>query len=116
MSVQELSSLCRHKIPAVLLVMNNNGYTTERVIHEGPYNDIQPWHYHKLPEVFGGGWGRRVSTEDALEAALNEARGRNDGPAVIEVMIDEWDMSDALKRLGAELSPDKKQSEYPPNS
>jgi len=68
------------------------------------------------PEVFGGGWGRRVSTEDALEAALNEARGRNDGPAVIEVMIDEWDMSDALKRLGAELSPDKKQSEYPPNS
>jgi TPP-dependent 2-oxoacid decarboxylase len=115
MSVQELSSLCRHKIPAVLLVMNNNGYTTERVIHEGPYNDIQPWQYHKLPEVFGGGWGRRVSTEDALEAALNDARGRNDGPAVIEVMLDEWDVSDALKRLGAELSPDKKQSEYPPN-
>ncbi len=108
MSVQELSSLCRRNIPAVLLIMNNNGYTTERVIHEGPYNDIQPWDYHKLPEVFGGGWGRRVSTEDALDAALNEARARNDGPAVIEVMLDEMDISDALKRLGAELSPDKK--------
>ncbi|MFA5955231.1 alpha-keto acid decarboxylase family protein [Hyphomicrobium sp.] len=111
MSVQELSSLCRRNIPAILLVMNNNGYTTERVIHEGPYNDIQPWNYHKLPDVFGGGWGRRVSTEDAFEQALTEARERNEGPAVIEVMLDELDMSDALKRLGAELSPDKKQTE-----
>jgi TPP-dependent 2-oxoacid decarboxylase len=110
MSVQELSSLSRRNIPAVLLVMNNNGYTTERVIHEGPYNDIQRWNYHKLPEVFGGGWGRRVSTEDELEAALNEARSRNDGPAVIEVMLDELDTSDALRRLGRELSPDKKRA------
>lgn len=109
MSVQELSSLCRRKTPAVLLIMNNNGYTTERVIHEGPYNDIQKWEYHKLPEVFGGGWGRRVATEDELERALNEARGKNDGPAVIEVILDEMDTSDALKRLGAELSPDRKQ-------
>ncbi len=109
MSVQELSSLCRRKTPAVLLIMNNNGYTTERVIHEGPYNDIQTWDYHKLPEVFGGGWGHRVTTEDELEAALNEARGKNDGPAVIEVILDAMDTSDALKRLGAELSPDKKQ-------
>ena len=108
MSVQELSSLCRRNIPAVLLIMNNNGYTTERVIHEGPYNDIQEWAYHKLPEVFGGGWGRRVNTEEALDAALNEARARNDGPAVIEVILDQMDMSDALRRLGAELSPDKK--------
>lgn len=111
MSVQELSSLSRRKAPAVIVIMNNNGYMTERVIHEGPYNDIQPWDYHKLPDVFHGGWGRRVATEDAFEAALTEARGRNDGPAVIEVMLDEMDMSDALKRLGAELSPDKKQHE-----
>lgn len=108
MTAQELSSLCRRNIPAILLVLNNDGYTTERVIHEGPYNDIQRWDYHKLPEVFGGGWGRRVETEDALDAALSEARERNDGPAVIEVMLDRWDMSDALKRLGAELSPDRK--------
>jgi TPP-dependent 2-oxoacid decarboxylase len=108
MSVQELSSLCRRNIPAILLIMNNNGYTTERVIHEGPYNEIQEWAYHKLPEVFGGGWGRRVATEDALDAALAEARRRNDGPAIIEVMLDKMDMSDALRRLGAELSPDKK--------
>ena len=31
--------------------MNNKGYTVERVIHDGPYNDIQNWAYHRLPEV-----------------------------------------------------------------
>lgn len=108
MSAQELSSLCRLKNNAVILLMNNDGYTTERVIHEGPYNDIQPWDYHKLTEVFGGGWGRRVSTEDELDDALEHARGLNEGPAVIEIMLSKFDTSDALKRLGAELSPDKK--------
>ena len=107
MTVQELSSLCRRKSNAILLLMNNDGYTTERVIHDGPYNDIQPWAYHQLPEVFGGGWGRRVTTEDEFDEALARARGSNEGPALIEIMLDRLDTSEALKRLGAELSPEK---------
>lgn len=107
MSAQELSSLCRRETNAILLLMNNDGYTTERMIHEGPYNDIQPWAYHRLPEVFGGGWGRRVATEDELEDALAQAQSGNQGPALIEIMLDRLDTSDGLKRLGAELSPDK---------
>jgi TPP-dependent 2-oxoacid decarboxylase len=77
------------------------------VIHEGSYNDIQPWDYHRLPEIFGGGWGERVTTEDELDAALERARASNRGPALIEIMLDRLDTSEALKRLGAELSPDK---------
>jgi indolepyruvate decarboxylase len=107
MTAQELSTLCRKNSNAIILLMNNGGYTTERVIHEGPYNDIQPWAYHRLPEVFGGGWGRRVRTEDEFETALSEARSSNAGPALIELMLDRYDTSDALKRIGAELSPDK---------
>ncbi len=85
--------------------MNNDGYTTERIIHEGPYNDIQPWDYHRLPEVFGGGWGVRVTTEDELDAALARARVGNEGPALIEIMLDTYDTTDALKTLGAALAP-----------
>ena len=110
MTAQELSSLCRRKTNAIIVLLNNDGYTTERMIHEGPYNDIQPWDYHKLPEVFGGGWGRRVSTEDEFDDALQHASQSNEGPAFIEVMLDRFDTSDALKRLGAELSPDKERS------
>ena len=86
---------------------NNDGYTTQPVIHEGPYNDIQRWDYHRLPEVFGGGWGARVTTEDELDAALERARGGNEGPALIELMLERLDTSEALKRIGAALSPDK---------
>jgi indolepyruvate decarboxylase len=107
MTAQELSSLCRRRTGAILLLMNNDGYTTERIIHEGPYNDIQPWAYHRLPEVFGGGWGRRVATEDELDDCLAQARASNEGPVLIEVMLDRFDTSEALKRLCAELSPDK---------
>jgi TPP-dependent 2-oxoacid decarboxylase len=107
MTAQELSSLCRRRTSAILLLMNNDGYTTERIIHEGPYNDIQPWAYHRLPEVFGGGWGRRVATEDELDDGLARARASNEGPVLIEIMLDRFDTSEALKRLCAELSPDK---------
>ena len=107
MSAQELSSLCRRRSNAVILLMNNGGYTTERIIHEGPYNDIQPWVYHRLPEVFGGGWGRRVTTEDELEVALQQAFAGNEGPALIEIMLDRYDTTEALQRLGDYLSPDK---------
>ena len=107
MTAQELSSLCRRRSNAIILLMNNYGYTTERVIHEGPYNDIQRWDYHRLPEVFGGGWGARVTTEDELDAALERARGGNEGPALIELMLERLDTSEALKRIGAALSPDK---------
>ena len=35
---------------------------SERVIVDRPHNDIQPWKYHKLMEVFGGGPGFDVRT------------------------------------------------------
>lgn len=108
MSAQELSSLIRRRSNAIVIVLNNGGYTTERVIHEGPYNDIQPWEFHRLPEVFGGSPGRRVHTEDELDDALNAAVASNTGPSVIEIMLERMDTSEALKRLGAELNPNKK--------
>jgi indolepyruvate decarboxylase len=57
--------------------------------------------------VFGGGWGRRVATEDELDDGLARARASNEGPVLIEIMLDRFDTSEALKRLCAEFSPDK---------
>ena len=57
MTGMELSSLVRHKFPTIVIVLDNDGYGTERFLHPGTFefNDIQPWAYHKLPEVYGGG-------------------------------------------------------------
>lgn len=100
MTGQELSTLIREKLNPIVFVMNNRGYTIERAIHDGPYNDLQPWVYHKLPEVFGGALRHEVRSEGELEAAL-EAVGREKGRlALVEVHLDPMDRSQGLKRLG----------------
>ena len=103
MTAQELSTLVRQRLNSIVFVMNNRGYTIERAIHDGPYNDIQNWRYHALPEVFGGGWSCEVSRESELEAALERARAEPDRLALIEVHIDPKDFSSALERLGHAL-------------
>ncbi|MCE2390757.1 MAG: alpha-keto acid decarboxylase family protein [Proteobacteria bacterium] len=103
MTVQELSTLVRQRLNPIVFVMNNRGYTIERAIHDGPYNDIQNWRYHSLPEVFGGGWSCEVHKEAELEAALERAREEPDRLALIEVHIDPQDCSSALERLGQAL-------------
>ena len=40
------------------------------------FNDIQPWHYHKLPEVLGGGTGYEVRTEGEFDARPRAGPGR----------------------------------------
>jgi indolepyruvate decarboxylase len=71
---QELSTIIRNGLKAVIFLLNNDGYTIERVICDRPYNDIQPWKYHRLVEVFGTGLAFDVRTEGELEAIpLGEA-------------------------------------------
>ena len=105
MVAQELSTLLRHRLNPVIFLMNNRGYTVERVIHEGPYNDIQNWRYHELVDVFGpeAGWGCEVRTEGELEVALERATRERERLAFIEVHLDPMDSSASLRRLGAEL-------------
>jgi len=80
--------------------MNNDGYTIERVMVDGAFNDIQMWKYSEMPAIFGGGWGCVVKTEDDLEAALFKAQQRKDEFALIEVRLDKFDCSEAVRMYG----------------
>ena len=42
-----------HRLSPIVIVLDNQGYGTERLLHPGEFsfNEIQPWRYHKLPEV-----------------------------------------------------------------
>ena len=57
MTGMELSTIVRHGFDPIVIVLDNEGYGTERLLHAGDheFNDIHPWHYHRLPEVLGGG-------------------------------------------------------------
>ena len=103
MSAQELSSMARYDCPAIVFVVNNKGYTAERLIHDGPFNDIADWRYHQLPAAFGG-TGMEVRTEGELEAALAVADTHaGPGPLLIEVHIDPWDASEAFTLMSETL-------------
>jgi TPP-dependent 2-oxoacid decarboxylase len=103
MTAQELSTICRYSINAVVFVLNNDGYVTERLIHDGPYNDIQPWVYHKLPEALGCPAGILARTEGELEAALEAAARRSTETVLVEVVVGRTDASETLTRAGEQI-------------
>ena len=100
---QDLSTMIRNRLKPIIFLINNDGYTIERVISDHPYNDIQSWHYHKLVDVFGGGLGLDVHTEGELEAALEQAATAN-GLVFIEVHTGRWDCPEALRRAGRSMA------------
>ena len=77
MTGMELSTIARHGLNPIVVVLNNHGYTTERFLLEGAFNDIHEWAFHKIPEVLGGGTGCEVRTEAELDAALRGRAGQH---------------------------------------
>ena len=55
MTVQEISTMIRHDLNIIILVLNNSGYTIERAIHglKENYNDVAAWRYLGAPHFFG---------------------------------------------------------------
>jgi indolepyruvate decarboxylase len=104
MTAQEVSTLIRQRCPAVFLLVNNDGYLIERLLHEdGPYNDLQMWNYAGLPEIFGGGTmveAFKVGTEEELERALTRVSAQPSKLFFIEAIISDRSCSAGLKRLG----------------
>ena len=100
---QDLSTMIRYGLKPVICLINNDGYTIERVIVDGPYNDIQPWRYHKLVEVFGAGMGLDVHNEGELEDALDKAT-RADGLVFIEIHTGRLDCPETLRSAGRSMA------------
>ena len=103
MTGMELSTCARYGLDPIVIVLNNAGYATERLILDGPFNDIQRWDYSKLPAVIGAGRAHRVETVGDLERALADARRRDGQFVLLDVRLDKLDVSPALRRLGASL-------------
>jgi indolepyruvate decarboxylase len=103
MTGMELSTCVRYGLDPIVIVLNNAGYTTERLIIDGAFNDIQRWDYSKLPEVIGAGRAHRVETVGDLDRALADARRRDGQFVLLDVRLDKLDVSPALRRLGASL-------------
>jgi TPP-dependent 2-oxoacid decarboxylase len=100
----ELATALRYRLNPIVVVLNNGGYGTERHIQDGPYNDLQPWSYHRIPELLGGGRAFVVRTERELEEALHAARVHTGSFCLLDVHLDPLDRSPALHRLAERLA------------
>jgi indolepyruvate decarboxylase len=104
MTGMELSTVVRQGLSPIVVVLNNHGYTTERFLLDGAFNDVLDWKYHKLPELLGSGLGLEVRTETELDDALNRALANTSSFSLLNVHLDPWDRSPALERLAHRLS------------
>lgn len=75
LTIQELGVIIREKLPVVVVLVNNDGYTVERAIH-GPdqkYNDIAPWRWDLAPKFFGAEYADYIYRRAATDAQLLQA-------------------------------------------
>jgi indolepyruvate decarboxylase len=104
MTCMELSTAVRHGYNPIVVVLNNKGYTTERFLQEGPFNDILNWNYHRLPDLLGKGWGFEVNSVGELKQAMQAALAHLDSFSILNVHLESTDVSPALRRLAERMS------------
>ncbi|MCP9442954.1 MAG: thiamine pyrophosphate-binding protein [Nitrospira sp.] len=111
MTGTELASYVRYGLAPIVIVLNNRGYSTEREILEGPFNDLHEWRYEKIFEMVGGGLGSRVATQREFEERLASAFADRSRPHLLNVLLNPDDRSPGMvrlaRRLGKKLSTDK---------
>jgi indolepyruvate decarboxylase len=104
LTAQEVAQMIRQKLPVIIFLINNHGYTIEVEIHDGPYNNVKNWDYAGLMQVFnaedGKGRGLRATNSGELAEAIEVALANQAGPTLIECVIDRDDCTSHLISWG----------------
>ncbi|TKA30956.1 hypothetical protein B0A50_01924 [Salinomyces thailandicus] len=125
LTVQEVGNMIKQKLCPILFVINNAGYTIERVIHgaKQSYNDIVPFDYRhmlpffNMPEAEAKKNFHRAETKEELEEVL----GRENVKApktvqVVEVVMDAmdvpWRLSTQIATRGPEAVKEMKEAGF----
>ena len=104
MTGMEISTISRFTLNPVIIVLNNNGYGTERPMLDGPFNDVLRWNYYRIPEIIGHGKAFLIETEGQLEDSLSAAeKFYSKDLCILDVRLDPHDGSPALQRLTESL-------------
>ena len=103
LTVQELSTIIRHELKPIIFLLNNGGYTIERLImgENAAYNDIQNWDYAQIPAVFNGSKAYQshvVETIGQLKQVLDNVQ-QQDGLTFVELKLPAMDAPMSLKKF-----------------
>lgn len=96
LTVQEISSMVRNKNRPYIFVLNNSGYTIEKLIHGkyAIYNEIQPWKHLNILETFDAKDFETlsISTYSDLEKLFSDPKfAKNDKIRLIELKLGTFD-------------------------
>ncbi len=107
----ELGSMLRYGIKPVVIVLNNKGYTIERVLSDSPddkFNEIMQMNYSKFARVFEGDiWSTRVETQDDFDKALKVTQIMNK-LCYIEICTEPDDLPELTKEMVASFKKNSK--------
>lgn len=109
LTISELGQIIRERVPAVIVLVNNAGYTVERIIHgeTQPYNDIPAWRWPLALEFFGARPGtyavHTATTDTELRDALADAAREADTLVLIEAVTAPDDVPAALRAVAEAL-------------
>lgn len=109
MTVQELSTIIHKRLDIIIFLINNDGYTIERLVHgkDAAYNDVASWNYLEAPNFFGApsdGSYQTMTARAANWGELNEIISKDEfrygsGLRMVEVMMGRMDAPITLKQL-----------------
>ncbi|RKL19491.1 hypothetical protein BFJ70_g13978 [Fusarium oxysporum] len=109
MTAQELSTIIHKRLDMIIFLINNDGYTIERLVHgkDAIYNDIAPWRYLEAPSCFGApndGSYVTMTARASTSGELMEIISKDDfkygsGLRMVEIMMERMDAPVILKRL-----------------
>ncbi len=109
LTIQEMANLFKYEIRPIILLLNNNGYTIERVLSNDPndsFNDITSWDYKKALELFSGKKSDdksfeyfSVKTSAELDLALLKAESLQKEKLIyIEIFTDKDDVPSLIQQ------------------
>lgn len=87
-----------HGVHPIIIVVDNEGYGTQRPMMDGPFNNVPPLRSELLPAAFGVGKGFLCETEKEFSEALKEATSVSD-LFIIRARVPKGKISPALTRL-----------------
>lgn len=96
LTVQEISTMIKWNLTPYIFVLNNEGYTIDRLIHglNATYNDIQPWNILALLPIFNARNYEtyKISSSEELDLLLSDYSFSIDSKIrMIEIMLPRLD-------------------------
>jgi TPP-dependent 2-oxoacid decarboxylase len=99
----ELSTAARYGLTPIVIVLDNQGYGTERPMLDGPFNDVRQWNVGKVAELIGAGQAYEVRDEAEFLSAIRAALDDKSQLAIVHAHLDATDFSPGLLRLTESL-------------